>query len=340
MDDEKFRHALRQRRNIFPEHGIRVPAHAMQTFIAALFGRAGLTGEEARLLAKILTANDLRCIFSHGTCAAKQYLHLLRTGGINPRPQLKVVHEAAGALVLDGDGGLGYFPCWRGTEQIIAKAKECGSAVLTTRNHHHFGAAGNYTRLAVEQDCIGIAASNNRTERDPEKPIYSTVTASPLSLAVPTQDQPPLVLDMGSGILRFDAEQFVADNRPFFKTMGLSNLVQVLGGAVAGIYLDACTQGPWIANQGAFIAVFDTDHLMPGGQLQREVDRYVGEARLMQPVPGTERAELAGGNEWAWEHENSKAGIPLSDAHRTLLEELATDWNIEAPFAEWDATRY
>ena len=340
MNEEKLRQAVNKRRNSFPEHGIRVPAEAMQSFIAALFKKAGLSDEDAQLMGEILTGNDLRCVFSHGTSACKEYLGHLRTGGINPRPDIKVVHEAPGALVLDGDGGLGYFPCWRGTEQIIAKAKECGSAVLTTRNHHHFGAAGNYTRRAVAAGCIGLAASNHRNTRNPDQPISSTITSSPLSIGIPTGEQPPLVLDMGSSIVGFSEEQFAANPAAFFKAFGLSNIIQVLGGAVAGIYLEHCAKGPWIANQGAFIAVFDTAHLMPEGQVQEQVDTYVGAARNMQPVPGTDRAELAGGCEWAWEKENRIAGIPLGDKHRERLEELAADWDISPPFADWEATRF
>ena len=340
MNESEIKDVLKQRRNTPPEHGIRVPFEAMQTFVAALFSEAGLRDEDARLMGQILTGNDLRCVFSHGTNACKQYLHHLRDGGINPRPDVKVVHEAPGALVLDGDGGLGYFPCWHGTERIIAKAKTCGSAVLTTRNHHHFGAAGNYTRRAVAADCIGLAASNHRSTHDPDRPIYSTITSSPLSIAVPTGEQPPLILDMAGGILGFNEEQFAANPAPFFKSFGLSNIIQVLGGAVAGIYLDHCTQGPWIANQGAFIAVFDTAHLMPEGQVQAQVDQYVGDARKMHPVPGTERAELTGGNEWALERENRERGIPLGDEHRQMLEGLAADWGINPPFAQWQNTRF
>ena len=339
-NDDNLQHKLRQRRNIPPEHGIRVPAEAMEAFIASLFERAGTNSEDAHLLGMTLTANDLRCIFSHGTNKISEYLTQIRAGGINPRPQVRIVHEASGALVLDGDGGLGYPTCWRGTEAIIAKAKKSGSAVLTTRNHHHFGAAGNYTRLAVEHGCIGLAVSNHRTTRQSQDPIYSTISSSPLSIGVPTGEQPPLILDMAGGIMGFNQEHFGENPSAFFKAFGLSNLIQVLGGAVAGIYLEACTQGPWISNQGSFIAVFDTAHLMPPGQIQAEVDQYVASAREMTPVPGMERSELAGGYEWAWEKENREWGIPLGDEHRAFLEQIAAEWDLESPFAEWEATRF
>ena len=340
MNEEKLRQAVKNRRNTFPEHGIRVPAEVMQTFISALFLRAGLGDDDAELMGRILTGNDLRCVFSHGTSACVQYLGLLRDGGINPRPDIKVVHEAPGALVLDGDGGLGYLPCWRGTEQVVAKAKENGSAVLTTRNHHHFGAAGNYTRLAVGHGCIGLAASNHRNPREPGQPIYSTITSSPLSIGIPTKEQPPLILDMGGSIIGFREDHFTANPAAFFKAFGLSNVIQVLGGAVAGIYLEQCVEGPWIANQGAFIAVFDTAHLAGEDEVAMQVDQYVGEARCMQPVPGTDHAELPGGVEWALERENREQGIPVDVKHRALLEELAAEWGVEPPFSEWEETGF
>ena len=340
MNDDKIRQALARRRNIQPEHGIRVPLDEMESFITALFVRAGLREDDAGLMGRLLSANDLRCVFSHGTLAVGQYLHHLREGGINPRPEIKTVHEAPGSLVLDGDGGLGYFPCWRGTERIVAKAKETGCAVLTTRNHHHFGSAGHYARLAVEHGCIGLVASNHRTERDPEVSIYSTVTSSPISIAIPSGGQPPFIMDMGSALLRMDDEAFAANPGAFFKGMGLSNAVQLLGGAVAGIYLQHCVQGQYISNQGAFVAVFDADRLMPPGQVGEEVGRYVGEARKMQPLPGTDAAELSGGTEWSWEQENRKAGVPLDDDHRAALERHGAEWGVESPFGRFEDTRF
>ncbi|NKB70580.1 MAG: hypothetical protein GKR89_26215 [Candidatus Latescibacteria bacterium] len=338
--EELLHTKLRHRRNTPPDTGIRVPPQAMREFITALFIKAGTNSEDAQLLGQILTACDVRCVFSHGTQAAVGYLDKMRSGEVNPRPQVEVVHEAPGALVLDGDGGLGYLPCWRGTEQIITKAKTCGAAVLTTRNHFHFGAAGNYTWLAVGEGCIGLAASNHRNVRAPERPLAGTITSSPISIGVPATEQPPMVLDMGSGIVGFNAAQFADSFPAFFKSLGISNMVQILGGVVAGIYLEQCRQGPWTSNQGSFIAVFDTEHLMPSGQVQSQVDQYMREARAMQPLPGMERAELAGGFEWAWQQENETAGIPVGDKHRQALEEAAGEWGVEAPFAAFAETRF
>ena len=134
-----------------------------------------MSHEDANLLAGILTRNNLRCVYSHGTEQVPYYLEKIKDGAVNPRPNVTVVQEAAASLVMDGDGGLGYFPCYHGTMKAIEKAKAGGIAAVTTCNHQHVGSAGSYTCLALEHDCIGISASSHRTHLDPNRLIFSVV---------------------------------------------------------------------------------------------------------------------------------------------------------------------
>ena len=322
-----------------PERGIRVPAEIMQQLVSTLWERADFPAQDADLLADILVRCDLRCVFSHGTRQLDHYLPLVRDGRINPRPQIKVMQESATTLVLDGDGGMGYLPCWRGTEEILEKAAAHGMAALTTRNHYHFGSAGNYSRLGLEHNYIGIASSSHRFSLTPESPITGICGVSPLSIAVPTGDQPPLVLDMGTP----QPPQPYEDHAGLvFKTLGLNAVVHVLGAILPGIYRPECRepQSPWTANQGSFVAFFDIEGFMSQEEFKEEIDRYIGAARAMQPLPGMDRTELAGGMEWAWDQENRREGIPVADDHRELLERIAAEWGVESPFGAYDHTRF
>ena len=327
-------------RNSPPEKGMRLPAEQMQRLVAALFEKAGMSPEDAGFMGEVLTQNDLRCVFSHGTRQTAGYIRKIPEGGGNPRPEIRTVSESPGALVLDGDGGLGYGPCYRGTEQAIIKARVCGIAAVTTRNHFHFGAAGIYSRLALEQDCIGVAMSSHRGFPDPESVVYRAGGGSPISVGIPAGEQPPLVLDMGGGIVPYSEEFFAQFPSSVFKGMGLGAVIRALGGVFAGIYEPEfqAPQSQWESNQGAFIIVVDVDHFMPVEELKSEMDRFIGEARGMKPLPGMERAELAGGLEWQWEKENREAGIPVGDEHRKILEEIAAELTVETPFARYEGT--
>ena len=139
------------RSNIPPSTGIRIPVDEMQDFIRSLFVKVGVSGDRAEHMAVTLVANDARCVFSHGTRQVCGYVPQIREGKANPNPGVSVVSESEATAVVDGDGGLGYFASHRGMEVAIQKALGVGSATVTTRNHFHFGAAGNYSRMALPQ---------------------------------------------------------------------------------------------------------------------------------------------------------------------------------------------
>src|ERR687892_529845 len=84
-----------------------------------------------------------------------------------------VQSESAVTLLLDGDAGLGYFPCWRAAHALVEKAKEHGVGVAVTRHHGHFGAAGLYTRVAAAAGLIGYDTSGHQLKLEPGKPLLA-----------------------------------------------------------------------------------------------------------------------------------------------------------------------
>jgi len=305
-----------------------------------MFVAAGMTDEDAGLLATILVRNNQRCIYSHGTGQIPHYMDVIGKGEVNPRPNVTVVRESPSALVIDGDGGLGYFACWPGTERIIEKAKETGVAALTSANHHHYGSAGNYTRLAVEHDCIGLSFSGHRTYLKPEDPIANIVDASPISIAIPAGEQPAVVMDMGGGHLRYKDDIFDQLPTSVFKVMALCAAIRSLGGVFPGIYTEKVKASEWASNQGAFIVVVDPSHFTDVDELKGEMDQFVEMAQEMQPLPGMDRPVLAGGNEFHWERENVEHGIPMGDQHCDVLVEEAARLGVEVGFEGYEETRF
>ena len=64
--------------NLPPSTYLRVAHTDLQAFIAQMGQTVGLPTEKAELLAEMLTANDLRGVFSHGTTQMATYARLLR----------------------------------------------------------------------------------------------------------------------------------------------------------------------------------------------------------------------------------------------------------------------
>ena len=329
-------------RNTPPDHGIRVPYEIHLAFITELFGAAGMRPDEAGLMGKILATADKRCVYSHGTQQALGYLPKLRDGEVNPCPNVTVVRESNAVVVLDGDGGMGYGPSHKGMESAIEKALAHGLGAATTRNHYHFGAAGNYSRMALEHGCVGWALSTHRIALDPDSVIMSASGGSPMSLAFPTRNQPPLVLDMAAVFMGYKDELFQEFHALFAKSLGLAVALQALGGILAGIWRPEFQppRAKWESNQGAFLLAMKIDHFMDLDEFERSLDEFVSKARNMRPFPGMPYAELPGGMEWRWEKEGDEKGVALSDEHRERLEEIAGTFNVKPPYEPFEFTRF
>ena len=328
-------------RNTKPASGIRVPLAQMQTFTAALFRAAGMGGGRAGELADYLTRSDLRCVFSHGTSQAPGYARLMRDGKVNPDPHPRVVEDAPSVTTVDGDGGMGYFACHEAMQITIAKALETGTAAATTMHHHHFGAAGTWSRLALERDCVGLAISSHRFYPNPDRNVAGAVSGGPLSIAVPAGELPPFVLDAGHIEQVYSDEIFLESPRRFFKALGINAAVTILGGLLAGIYRqELLDRTSWDANQGSFIAVFDISRFMPIEEFRAEMDRYVGDVSRLKPLPRAGSSTLPGGQEYLWEQENRRLGIPVGDRHRQVLEAAAQEFGLSAPFGRYAASKF
>ena len=326
--------------NFPPKSGIRVPAEDLRALVSALFEKAGTSGEDAAFMADMLVRTDLRGVFSHGTQSTPGYVRMMLGGRVNPRPQVSVVDEQATTRVYDGDGGMGHFPCYQATLWAVEKAKEMGTAAVTTRNHFHFGGAGKYSRLALERDCIAFVTSSHRYWPEPEEMVLEAGRVSPFSFAVPAGEQPALVPDMASHFVGWNEEIFAHSPGAYFKEVGLAATMQGLGGILAGIYNDECQESQWEANQGAFIAVFDVARFMPVEKFKAGMDQFIGAVRQMQPFPGHDRTELAGGMEYHWEQVYAREGIPISPRHQKGLEKVAGEVGVETPFARCEHTRF
>ena len=111
---------------------------------------------------------------------------------------------------VNGDSGLGLAAsCW-GMRLAISKAKESGMAFVSMHNSYHFGAAGYYPWMALEQDMIGISMTGRFS---PDglglvvRPTYSTIpmfSTNPLAIGFPTAQEPAYLFDMATSVVPFN----------------------------------------------------------------------------------------------------------------------------------------
>lgn len=328
--------------NLPPVAGIRVPAPDLRRLVQALFHKVGMSDTDAGLMAELLVATDLRGVFSHGSQQTSGYVQMIRTGRVNASPNIAEAATTTTTRVFDGDGGMGHLPSWRAANFVADSAVELGVGAATTGNHFHFGSAGKYSRVAALRDCIGLAISSHRWQR--QGMIGAGATgSSPMSIAIPAgPDVPPLVIDMGTRLLPWREDLFAQMPFSYFKELGLGAVAHALGGVLAGIWqpgrMPPASQ--WEANQGGFFAAFHIAAFAPVDEFYAEMARYVQECRRLEPFPGHTQAELPGGVEWRAETEFERDGIPISEAHQQSLQDLAADLDVASPFEHYESTRF
>lgn len=322
--------------NIVPENFVWVAPDMMKKFVSTVAQKSGMVESNADFLADQLVKNDLRGVFSHGSRQIATYARIIRDGRINPNPETRIVSESEATLLVDGDGGLGYFPAYRATKQLIDQCKKCGVAVAVTRNHGHFGAAGIYSRLLVEHDLFGYVTSGHQLALQPNQPILHATGGSPMSFAVPAGHAPDMVLDFGATHDLYSPnadELFRLAPGLVFRSMGLGFMCQALGGFLAGVPVEKerAKREYEGANQGSLIVAIDISRFMPIESFKHEMDTYSHITSQMKPMPGYERATLPGVLESEREREWGEAGIPIDAEHTKLLAAVAAEFGVQLP---------
>ena len=323
--------------NAPPKEFIRIPYKDLQRFTSAAAQAVGLPKEKAELLGTLLADNDVRGVFSHGTQQIATYAMLMRDGVLNNNPDVQSVRETPVSVQMDGDGGLGYFPAYEGTLRAIEKAKAQGIAVMQSRNHGHFGAAGIYSRLTLGHDLLAFVTSGHQLGLKPDAPIYSAGGGSPMSFCTPTDKEYPLVLDFGAmHDLYGGYRDAIAKLAPgtVFRAIGLGAICQSWGGLLAGIPMeeDRVQKQFKGANQGALVIAFRIDLFIEPAVLKREMDFYVQKVRALKPLDGFDASHLPGGIEAERERSWRAEGVPVGTRHRERLEKLAGELGIQVPW--------
>src|SRR5258708_12943349 len=92
-----------------PDPTPRVSADRLRTFISQAFEKAGVPAGDAGILAELITEADLRGTDTHGVFRLPLYVRRIKAGGINLRPNIRVVAEQASTPVGDGDNAMGHL---------------------------------------------------------------------------------------------------------------------------------------------------------------------------------------------------------------------------------------
>lgn len=332
-----------------PEAFVPVQEDRLLAFATACFEKVGLDSEHAATISRLLVNSDLRGVRSHGTRTVNHYCQAFEDGRLNPQPDIRQVHETPTSVTYDGDGTLGYLPMIKATEGAIAKAKEVGIGMGLVRYIGHYGSAGHYARLCMEQGCIGFSVQGYRDQgrygNDGGGPNPNALLGyfgnPPICFAVPSEEEPPVVLDAATCILadnqrgpEFEA-LFSMIPAAFFKSIGYGAVASLMGGGLTGFTLsDEIRQRYSNARNGGMVLAIHVDSVVPEAVFRAETDRMVRDIReTYTPMPGTDRSLLPGAIEEERMEYHRQHGIRYGEMEQTAARAASQRLGVPLP---WD----
>ena len=158
----------------------------------------GCSAEDAATAAQVLVTADLRGIDSHGVARLSGYVRLWKAGRINPKPQMKIVHETPSTAVIDADKALGLVSAPFAMRVAIEKAKIAGTGWVSVKNSNHFGIAGIHAEMGLEHDMIGMAMTNASPLVAPTFGKERMLGTNPIAVAIPANEEPAFVGDFAT----------------------------------------------------------------------------------------------------------------------------------------------
>lgn len=330
---------------------MRFSREVLLKFTEGLLAECGVPKSDGKRIADCILDSDLRGVQSHGIMRLPAYVKLFKktgVGGINPNPDIRVVKEAPSFAVFDGDNGLGHIVSIKAMEATIKKAEKVGFACALANRSNHNGAEAYFTLMAAEKDMIGfIVTAGGMNLIAPTGGLTPSLGNNPFSYAIPSHEEPPLVLDMSCSVVARGWIVLAAKNGwsipegwavdkngnpttdaqealngfvlPFggYKGYGIAMINAALGGILAGatiddkgtdIYKDAGRE----QNIGHFMWVLNIGMFMEVMDFKKKTDELIRRIRGSRLAPNVERIFVPGEKEAETKKRNLQEGIPVS----------------------------
>ncbi len=338
-----------------------ISAPDLKAWITRVLVRVSVPEEEAAVATDVLVDTSLRGVDTHGVLLLPYYVQSLRSGAIDPRPQIRVERTGPATATVDGDNGLGHVVGVRAMREAIELARKSGLGAVAVRSSNHFGAAGYYARLATPEGMLGLALTNSSPGQAPWGAGEAFLGTNPLAFAAPGGIEGGFALDMATTQVAYGKVSLAArlgeripigwavdkEGRPTedpqaalegrmlplggYKGYGLALMVEILTGILtgAGFGPHVSEPGEHKENVGHFFLALDVGRFMPLEEFRGRMKQMADEIHALPLAEGFERdpsgARFPGEIELEAAERRGREGIPLPGFLVSELEKVGEE---------------
>jgi uncharacterized oxidoreductase len=334
--------------------------------ITQVFCSLGVAGPEAALLTEHLVEAELSGVTSHGVIRVRQYVQAIEDGTVDPGARLKVLSETPSTAVLDGDRGFGQVMARQAMDFAISIADRTGIGAVTLFRCSHTGRLGSYTEYAAglgKAALMMVNAGGHGQWVAPYGGISGRLSTNPLSIAVPSGGDFPLVLDIATSIapegkvraLRAagqpmpegwavtsdggsttDPDDLYGPPRgallPFggHKGFGLAVMVEALAGGLSGAGCCWSTEASLEApSDGVFMVALRVEAFCPLAVFHEQIQKMIRHIKTSPPAAGFEAVLVPGEPEASMRARRLHEGVPIQDAVWQTLEAVFDRFSVK-----------
>ncbi len=184
------------------DDNVYIDAKILENFMRDVFMGLGVPKEDAEIIANVLITSDLRGIESHGIQRCKMYYDRIKEGIYEVKTKIDVIKDGPTTALWDGNCGMGHVIAYKAMKTAIEKAREYGLGAVAVRNSTHFGIAGYYSLMAINEGMIGLTTTNARPSIPPTFGCEPMLGTNPLTIGAPTDEEFPFLLDCATSIIQ------------------------------------------------------------------------------------------------------------------------------------------
>ena len=342
----------------------RINWEKLKDFCEELLIKQGLPAEDANIISTSLVEADLSGVSSHGVSRMKIYMKRIDEGVVEKISSITIDQEFPGTLALDAHNSMGIVAGAKAIDMAVEKAKEAGSVFVTVKHSNHFGPAAYFTKRAAKFGMIAFAASNAPPNMAPWGASEAYLGTNPLSMAVPTGDGKPIVLDMATSVVAQGKIIMAAKDNlkipegwaitkdgnpttdpkealkgtvlPFGGPKGYSIalLIEILSGILSGADFGPYLHNMWNdfetpQNVGHAFHVIDISKYIDLDIFYKKVSILRDDIKNLRKADGVNEIYLPGEIEMIKSEYAKTEGIKLSEAVLDDLKELADKWGVK-----------
>lgn len=336
-----------------------VKPERIRAFVVRLFCQAGVSEDDAGMVADNLIDADLRGVSTHGLTRIPLYFEKIDAGLCNPKARPVILRDFGGTALIDAQHSLGQVSSTMAMNLALEKAEKFGIGFVGVRNACHYGTAGYYAMMAESRGMVGLSTTNSGLCVAPFGGNEPRLGTNPVAVAIPAKRNLPILLDMATSrvargkllVAKKKGEPIPADwaldaegrettdaAKAFagmllplgYKGYGMAVVIDMLSGVLMGSGFGKRVDTPDDLPQvGSSFMAIHTEAFCDPDEFRTNVDTLIDEIKQTRLMDGVERIYMPGEIEFEQRKENMACGgVPLQPFQIHELDALAAKYGL------------